>query len=217
MRYTYEHLILNGMKRQYDDFTGHLSDSPPYSAPKSDEKICDWPDCTGAGEHRAPKSRERVKDFYWFCLDHVRIYNRSWNYYEGMSDEQVEALVRSDTTWNRPTWPLGNLNGTPGNGGHRPGPEGIGSGFDGIDDPFGFFGDENVLGEAPNKNLLENERKALALLDLSYPLSVDEVKARYKELVKRYHPDATGGDKKAEERFKQINEAYRTVIEFLVP
>ncbi len=219
LRYLDWHLIVIDMKRQNDDFSVHLTNSSRFSQVNTDEKTCDWPDCMGTGEHRAPMSRKRVKDFYWFCLDHVRIYNRSWNYYEGMSDDQVEALVRSDTTWNRPTWPLGSLHGSPvGRAGDHPmGPEGFGRRFEDIGDPLGILGDDYEHGNRPNRNLPETERQALALLDLSFPLTVDDVKVRYKELVKRFHPDATGGDKNAEERFKQINEAYRTIIEFLAP
>ena len=69
-------------------------------------RLCCWPDCAKLGEHRAPVSRDNLDEFYWFCQDHVRIYNRSWNYYVGMSDAEVEACVRSDTTWNRPSWPF---------------------------------------------------------------------------------------------------------------
>ena len=61
------------------------------------------------------------------------------------------------------------------------------------------------------------EERALVILDLRPPVSVAIVKTRYKELVKRHHPDANGGDKAAEERFKQISEAYRTVMNSLVP
>lgn len=204
------------MKRATEDITVEFPLSEEDEATGSEEKTCAWSDCSNTGEHRAPKSRDRINDFYWFCLEHVRIYNRSWNYYEGMSDEQVEALVRSDSTWNRPSWPLGSLNGQPKG---DEGPEGsakrFSRGFDEFGDPFGFFDEINAKGDAPSRGLPETEKKALALLDLSYPLTLDKVKARYKELVKRYHPDATGGDKKAEERFKQINEAYRIIMAYL--
>jgi hypothetical protein len=68
---------------------------------------CDAPGCREPGEHRAPKSRDRLEDYYWFCLDHVRSYNKQWNYYEGVSPEELEQAIRRSTTWDRPTWPLG--------------------------------------------------------------------------------------------------------------
>ena len=180
-------------------------------------QICDWPGCHSDGDHRAPKSRDQIREYRWFCLEHVRIYNRSWNYYEGMSDEQVDLLVRSDTTWNRPTWPLGEpRNGAP--------QENLGAafdpGFENLDDPFGFFTAETsfkpAANMAPKASLSAVERKALATLNLDVSVTITELKARYKLLVKRYHPDVTGGDKKSEERFKQINEAYETIMNCLV-
>jgi len=60
----------------------------------SDSCCCDWPGCSGEGEHRAPKSRNEIKTYHWFCLDHVRQYNKGWNYYTGMTDDEVEAIVR---------------------------------------------------------------------------------------------------------------------------
>ena len=190
--------------------------------PLSDMQFCEWPECISEGEHRAPKSREHIHEYRWFCIEHVRIYNRSWNYYEGMSDEQVDKLIRSDTTWNRPTWPLGD---------HRRdasvddeiasfGLENIGVGYENIIDPFGFFTKETKFKRSMDgvtkASLSPAERKALSLLDLDVNVTVTELKARYKLLVKRYHPDVTGGNKKSEERFKQINEAYETVMTNLV-
>ena len=52
------------------------------------------------------------------------------------------------------------------------------------------------------------QRQDLAQLDLDETATLQDIKMRYKQLVKRFHPDANGGDKKAEERFKSINEAY---------
>ena len=69
---------------------------------------CEHPGCEMPGEHRAPKDRS-LSDYWWFCLDHVRDYNRAWNYYAGMSEPEIELHLRNDTCWQRPTWPLGTL------------------------------------------------------------------------------------------------------------
>jgi len=160
--------------------------------------MCDWPDCRDTGDHRAPRSRDRLDEFHWFCLDHVRIYNRAWNYYVGMSDQEVEACVRSDTTWNRPSWPFAGAQ-----------PEHWSFDDQNIDDPFGVLGrDGKKSGHMPPAELSGPQRQALADFDLDFPVTIDEVKARYKELVKRHHPDANGGAKKAEERIKRVNRAY---------
>ena len=60
--------------------------------------------CTQEGIHRAPKSRNALRDYIWFCLDHVRAYNRAWNYYEGLQGAALEAEIRRATTWERPSW-----------------------------------------------------------------------------------------------------------------
>ena len=67
-----------------------------------------------AGEYRAPKSRDHLRAFHHFCLDHVRDYNRAWDFFSGMSQSEIEEYLREDVTWHRPTGPLGN--GMPKNG-----------------------------------------------------------------------------------------------------
>lgn len=165
---------------------------------------CDRDGCEAEGAFRAPKSPNALSDFHWFCLDHVREYNARWNYFADKSDEEVEALRRGDTYWHRPTWPL--------NGRNR---------FHRTADPHGMF-DEEIAAEraeraawgrrshAPAMSAAEVD--ALAVLGLEAPVDRDEVKRRYKELVKRHHPDANGGDKAAEERLKTINQAYNTLM-----
>jgi len=154
------------------------------------------PGCPNQGEYRAPKSRDHLRDYFWFCLDHVRAYNAAWDFYKGMSPGQIEAMLRADTSWQRPTWPLGRLGG-------RPEDELI---HDRLD----------ILGAAglrrappPPASLVPAElRQPLHTLGLDWPVSMDDLKARYKALAKVHHPDANGGDRAAEERLKTINLAY---------
>jgi DnaJ domain len=172
---------------------------------------CDHPDCAGVGEYRAPKSRQDLTNYYWFCLDHVRVYNSNWNYFAGMSSAEIEAHRRQDTVWQRPTWPLG----TKSQRTHRIDQERI-------DDPLGLFesGPPSSAGEAADGRAWPRgspEARALGVLDLDGPVTLDAVKARYKELVKRHHPDANGGSKEAEERLKLINQAYSTLRKSLSP
>jgi hypothetical protein len=162
---------------------------------------CEWPGCDGDGLYRAPRSRVDLKRYRWFCLDHVREYNAGWNYYAGMNEAEVEADVRFDTVWQRPSWPLGATVGRFAYAGFR-----INDGFEDLYDRRAEAGAQAA--SAP-------QVQAMMVLGLQPPLTVAVVKARYKELVKRYHPDVTGGDKVAEERFKQISEAYRLVINSL--
>lgn len=160
----------------------------------TDLRCCQWMGCTQDALYPAPRSRTQLREYWWFCLDHVRAYNAKWNYYAGMTDAEVEADLRRDTVWQRPTWRLGGFDRGAGRGPR-------------ITDGFGFFGDEQA--ESPRR--LDAFEQALMVMELRPPVTVEIVKARYKLLVKRFHPDANGGDKASEERFKEIGEAYRIV------
>ena len=87
--------------------TDHPLLSKPLPGADTGVRTCDWPGCTEDGEHRAPKARDRLREYHWFCMDHVRVYNKRWNYYQGMSELEIEDDKRHDTVWNRPSWPLG--------------------------------------------------------------------------------------------------------------
>jgi DnaJ-like protein len=165
-------------------------------------RLCDQPGCTEEGLYRAPKSRDRLTDYYVFCLDHVRDYNSTWDYYRGMSQDQIEAHIRYDTVWQRPTWPLGSF----GSSRSR-------DPLEAIRDGFGFFAEHNEERKTAEERLrpANAEEKALSVLGLKPPTVFAEIKRRYKELVKRLHPDANGGDKGAEEQLKVINQAYSTL------
>lgn len=155
---------------------------------------CEYPGCSEDGLHRAPVARDRLNEFYWFCLAHVRAYNEAWDYYKGMSETEIEAHRRADTIWQRPSWPFSSV-GTCGNGTYA-----------GIHDGFGFFAEDDAQ-PTPKRRQTEQDM-ALAVLDLFPPVTLAAVKTRYRQLVKQLHPDANGGDKLAEERLKVINQAY---------
>lgn len=166
-------------------------------------RVCDQPGCSNHGEYRAPRSRDALNVYYWFCLEHVRAYNAAWDYYAGMTPDEIEEFIRRDVTWQRQTWPLGARV----SGRYRIDPARI-------RDPFGFFSDEP--GERANSNQPESPQDAaMRVMSLERPLTMLALKARYKELVKLHHPDANGGDKAAEERFKEISLAYKTLVAIL--
>lgn len=169
---------------------------------KPHQRVCEAPGCRLQGEYRAPRARDKLDEYRWFCLDHVRDYNKKWDYFAGLDTDQIEAHIRADTTWRRPVWPLGaRRNGNP---------------YAHIKDPFGLA-DDAGLGEKPppkydgSEQLTPAERNALDVLELSWPLTRKVVKSRYKELVKLHHPDANGGAREAEEKLKEINAAYSTL------
>ena len=86
-------------------------ETPTGAAAAAATRLCDHPGCASGGEYRAPRSRFALDTFFWFCLDHVRLFNAQWNYYAGMSAREIEAEIRNDTVWQRPTWPLGGRGG----------------------------------------------------------------------------------------------------------
>jgi hypothetical protein len=163
-------------------------------------RVCEAPGCRLHGEFRAPRARDRLNEYRWFCLEHVREYNKKWDYFAGLDAAGIEAHIRADTIWRRPVWPLG--------GRRNGGPQ--------IHDPLGLS-DDAGLGERPaprmdgSEQLTPAERNALGILELSWPLTQADVKSRYKELVKLHHPDANGGAREAEEKLKEINAAYSTL------
>ena len=167
-----------------------------FRRPRRPGRRCQHPDCDGDGTYRAPMSRNRLNDYYWFCLEHVRDYNRSWNYYAGMSADEIEAQRRGDTVWHRPSWPVG------GNG-HRFRRR--------VEDELrkDYANVFACAGGPPCGRRLPSEtEKALSVLDLGPETTFAEVKVRYKKLAKRLHPDANGSDPQAEEHLKTVNQAY---------
>lgn len=164
------------------------------------QRRCEWMECDRDGLYPAPRSRRELRRYRWFCREHAREYNAAWNYYAGMSDDEVEADIRADTVWRRPSWPLGLVRRA-----WR---------FHFVGDDFGPFEQRQTTQRLEPATA---EERALVILDLWPPVNVETVKMRYKELVKRHHPDVNGGDKAAEERFKLISEAYRTVMNSLAP
>lgn len=171
-------------------------------APRQQARPCDHPGCREIGDFRAPKARDRLNEYWWFCLDHVRDYNKAWDFYAGMSEQEIEAQVRQDTTWQRPTWPMGRWRTQ-----SRSAREDLYNGAS----PFGPEWDGEAAAEVRTRRPRTPEEEALAVLDLVPPVDFARIKARYRELAKAHHPDTNGGDKEAEERLKRINQAYRTL------
>ncbi|MEQ1867664.1 MAG: DnaJ domain-containing protein [Micropepsaceae bacterium] len=174
-------------------------------------RACDKPGCEAGGSHKAPRSRTTLHEYYWFCLDHVREYNQSWDFFRGMTPGEIDAYQRATLVGLRPTWKLG---------GGAAGPnEKLQFYFRGAYvDPFLIFDDGPTGAEAKtsaaNRNgtaerrLSKMQQSSLDTLGLEATATLQDVKARFKELVKRYHPDANGGDRGAEERLGQVIKAY---------
>lgn len=173
-------------------------------------RLCEWEGCEHAGNHRAPKGRGREGEYFIFCLDHVRDYNKSYNYFNGMSDTEFADYQRAAMTGHRPTWSSG-INAWSARAAssnarrNRFNPHTI--------DPFDIFpgaGESYSRPEQPQtqRPIRNAERKAFLALDLSVESTAEDIKARFKMLVKRHHPDSNGGDRSNEERLRDIIQAY---------
>jgi DnaJ-domain-containing protein 1 len=163
------------------------------------KRCCDMPGCGYEAQHRAPKDRS-LEEYYWFCLEHVQEYNKAWNFFTGLSQQDIEDHIVKSALWDRPTW------------------------------RYDTFADiENHLRkkawqtyhhtdrEPKKEEYIQNEQigygtqefEAMAIMGLEPPLDLQTIKSRYKDLVKKHHPDINQNDrKKAEELLKNINMAY---------
>jgi len=170
--------------------------------PKTGGPVCQWAGCKEKATHRAPKGREDEKDYWRYCLAHVRQYNQSYNFFKGMNDASVMAYQKDAMTGHRPTWKMGTGKSNP-----RVDFRAFGSGGD----PFSLFGDGLRADQKPKaeKRQIRNaERKALDRLGLDVGATPQQVKIRFKELVKKFHPDANGGDRSTEDRLVEVIQSY---------
>jgi len=167
--------------------------------PRTKAHICEIAGCMEAGDFRAPKDRS-LDEYYRFCKSHVADYNRAWNFFDGMSDADVQNHMYESLFGDRPTWKFtGNVD---------------------MEDELrrqasDFYGDaarerEKKAEEKRNRKIATDtpEGEALEIMGLSAPITLDEIKIAYKKLAKQYHPDVNRNDTDAEEKLKDINMAY---------
>ena len=177
--------------------------SPEYADQKTatDLQFCDMPGCEEKAEHKAPKHRG-LNEYYHFCFDHIKEYNKAWNFFDGMADEEVQDHILKSVYGFRPTWKYGV------NSGH---PEDIL--YEKAWQAYNFTDEKPYNEHFQNRKLQENmpnaqEIQALAVMGLEPPITLQDIKNQYKALAKKHHPDLNKGDTKAGELFKQINMAY---------
>ncbi len=183
---------------------------------QADGPCCDWPNCSSAATHRAPKGRGHEREYWRFCLDHVREYNQSYNFFAGMDDDAVARYQKDALTGHLPTWKIGMIGGKgrsakSANGRRRS--RMFEDGF-GSDDPFDIMRDFGAArnahsrAEAERRTIRNAERKALNSLGLEEGAGRHDIKARFKELVKRHHPDLNDGDRGSEDKLREIIEEH---------
>lgn len=170
---------------------------------------CQWKGCGKPGPHRAPQGRGREGQYYNFCIDHVRQYNNSYNYFDGMSDVEVEEFRKDALTGHRPTWKSGANAWAHGTRDGARDEEAAGRvGPAATRGPRVYRSSRSATAPQYTRNLKPLERKSLKVLDLKEDASKEEIKIRFKELVKLHHPDANGGDSQSEEKLREIIQAY---------
>lgn len=166
------------------------------------EPLCQHPGCRRKGEFRAPKGRDHEGEFYLFCLEHVKEYNQSYNYFAGMTDAAVQSYQKDTLTGHRPTW---NISVT-----------GAGLGAESKVDAATLLRAKlerlrrarEAAAQTRNRPVGKAALKALEALGLDETADKTVVRRRFKELAKRLHPDLNEGDRSREEKLRTIIDAY---------
>ena len=162
------------------------------------ERICSNPECNEMGIYPAPKSRDNLREYLYFCINCIREFNKSWNYFEGLDEEQLEFEIRKSVTWDRPSWKFGtkSLN-------HD------------FEKAFYKFENQKIT---RNKKVFDKKLdNALKILGLSSDANIDEIKTKYKSLAKKWHPDVQNENesKNNKDKFINITNAYKIILESL--
>ncbi|MBI1386811.1 MAG: DnaJ domain-containing protein [Rhizobiales bacterium] len=183
---------------------------PERERTEPDAPCCQHAGCSQSGTHRAPKGRGREGEFFTFCIDHVREYNKSYNYFAGMSDEELAEYREAAATGHRPTWTMGANKWARGTAASPEQAAGWRRAQRMRADPHGFFedGDSTSAHPSSRRSIGTIERKCLRALELDERATADVIKRRFKELVKRHHPDANGGDRASEDKLREVIQAY---------
>ena len=157
-------------------------------------KYCEWGNCQKKGEYKAPTSRDKLREFKWFCLEHVKKYNKGWDYFKGRTSDEIYNEISNDALWHRPTW------------------EKIKQ-YQFLDD---YNINENTNGfRSKSKNKVNNTKleNSLKILKIKLPIKISMLKKQYKKMVKKFHPDVNKNN--SEENIIKLNNAYSELLNFL--
>lgn len=167
---------------------------------------CAAPGCEAPGEFRAPpvgdgRIGDRPPAWRWLCLDHVREFNTGYNFFSGMSTEEIEAAQRPLAGWERETRAFAHT------GADRP-PRWADFG-DPLDAIGARFRQAAPRERTDGKPLSGENRRDLDTLGLGQDADRKALRHRYTELVRKYHPDHNGGDRSNESRLQKVIDAYQ--------
>ncbi|WP_375271810.1 J domain-containing protein [Sphingomonas sp.] len=170
-------------------------------------RACDHPGCDEAGEFRAPPpegaaNADGPPRFRWFCLDHVRAFNAGYNFFEGMSADEIHRAQSPTAGWERETRAFAR-------GGRGDQPPRWADFADPLDAIGARFRRTVAPERADGKPLSGEDRRSLDVLALAPDADRAALRKRYSELVRKYHPDRNGGDRSHEERLTKVIAAYQ--------
>ena len=162
------------------------------------ENICDWKNCKKIGKHKAPIEKDNSKRFRWLCIDHIKEFNKNWDYFSGMNENEIMQFIKSDMTWHKPTQSFGSNDN-----------------FFKIlwnnilRDKEGIFSEPDTYKNKLNLNSFsEKDIQAFKILQLNIGTKWPIIKSKFKSLVKKFHPDMNSGNKEFENELKKITLAY---------
>tara|TARA_B100001750_G_C15275846_1_gene479928 strand:- start:107 stop:625 length:519 start_codon:yes stop_codon:yes gene_type:complete len=161
------------------------------------KNICEWYNCNENGDFKAPLERDNSKNYRWLCKEHIKSFNKNWNYFDGMNQEEIESFIKSDVTWHRPTQKFGSADNF----------------FsilwnNALNDKFNFFKKDGDINKLNEKKLSERDKDAFRIMDLELNASWPIIQKKFKSLVKKFHPDKNAGNKQFEDKLKKITLAY---------
>lgn len=170
--------------------------------------MCDVPECRELGEFRAPGASlggfDGPGDYRWFCLDHIRAFNAGYDYFAGMSPEEILRAQSPLAGWDTQTRafrPTAGIDSPPR--------------WADFADPLDAIGKRaRAAGAAPREDgvrFLPDEHRALEILGLPADADRGQLRRRYSELVRKYHPDRNGGDRSMEWKLQEVVEAYQVL------
>ena len=161
------------------------------------KNICEWENCNEIGGYKAPLEKDNSKSYKWLCEEHVKLFNKSWDYFKGMNQNEIENFLKSDMTWHRPTQKFGSSDNF----------------FNilwnnALNDKFNFFKNEKNFHKLNGKKLTTKDMDAFKIMGLELNASWPIIQKKFKTLVKKFHPDKNSGNKEFEDKLKRITLAY---------
>ena len=161
------------------------------------ENICEWENCKEIGKFKAPVERDNSRNYRWLCDEHIKLFNKNWDYFDGMGQNEIENFLKSDLTWHRPTQKFGSSDNF----------------FsilwnNALNDKFSFFKQDKIVNGFGTSKLNEKDKDAFKIMELELTSNWSIVQKKFKTLVKKFQPDRNAGNKQFEDKLKKITLAY---------